>query len=186
MTFTGWVHTNGSLYLSSNSVTFQSNLTTPDSVFWQRKDANSRLNGVWINNAAGTPVRLDFDSRSHAGAAFKTRSELRFNGRLMNNSYGVKPLKLPLPAGTPAVTLVEPRNGGDNTMVQNVKMAWKADWYITVNAAVFNIADTNTMKSQFCDSTNHSPGSTSGSAWNSENMSARIRLAWLRVRLTFQ
>lgn len=152
MTFTGWVHTNGSLYLSSNSVTFQSNLTTPDSVFWQRKDANSRLNGVWINNAAGTPVLLDFDSRSHAGAAFKTRSELKFNGRLMNNSYGVKPLKLPLPAGTPAVTLVEPRSGSDNAMVQNVKMAWKSDWYITVNAAVFNIADTNTMKTQFCDS----------------------------------
>ncbi|MCA0377022.1 MAG: pilus assembly PilX N-terminal domain-containing protein [Gemmatimonadetes bacterium] len=152
MTFAGWVHTNGNLYLSSNSATFQSNITTPDSVFWQRKEQNQRLSGVWINNAAGTPVRLDFDSRSHAGATFKARSEQLFNGRLMNNSFGVKPLKLPLPAGTPAITLVEPRSAGDNAMVQSVKMAWKSDWYITVNAAVFNTLDTNTMKSVFCDS----------------------------------
>lgn len=137
MTFVGWVHTNGNLYLSSNSATFQSNLTTPDSVFWQRKDANQRLNGVRINNAAGTPVLLDFDSRSHAGAAFKTRSQQRFSGRLMSNAHGVRPLKLPLPAGMPPITLVEPRSATDNAMVQDVKMAWKADWYITVNAMAF-------------------------------------------------
>jgi hypothetical protein len=152
MTFAGWVHTNGNLYLSSGSATFQSNLTTPDSVFWQRKNISDRLNGIWINNAGGTPVRLDFDSRSHPGASFKTRSEQRFNGRLMNNSYGVRPLKLPLPTGMPPVTLVLPRSAGDNAMVQDVKMAWKSDWYVTVNARHFDIADTNVMKNTFCDS----------------------------------
>jgi hypothetical protein len=150
MTFAGWVHTNGNLYVSSNDVRFQSNITTPDSVFWRRKNSSERLNGVRINNAAGTGVLLDFDSRSHSGPAFKARSELRFNGRLMSNAHGVKPLKLPLPEGVPALTLVLPRQPGDNAMVQSVKMAWKADWYITVDANVFATADSNTMKTNLC------------------------------------
>ncbi len=135
MTFVGWVHSNSNMYISSNSVTFQSQLTTPDSVFWNRKNANDRLNGVRINNAAGVPVLLDFDSRSHAGAAFVNRSTIRFNNRLMTGASGVRPLKLPLPAGMDAYTLIEPRNGGDTEMVRDVKMAWKADWYIELDVA---------------------------------------------------
>jgi hypothetical protein len=152
MTFAGWVHTNGNLYLSSNTVTFQSQITTPDSVFWQRKDNNNRLNGVRINNAAGSGVLLDFDSRSLYGAAFVNRSQSKFNGRLMTQAHGVRPLKLPLPANTPPITLVEPRSASDGAMVQDVKMAWKADWVITVDARVFQL-DTNIQKgSAFCDS----------------------------------
>ncbi len=152
MTFAGWVHTNGNLYLSSNNSTFQSNITTPDSVIWRRKNNGERLAGVFINNAAGTPVALDFDSRSLFGAAFVARSQLRFNGRLMSEAHGVRPLKLPLPANLPPVTLVLPKQSGDDAMVQDVKMAWKADMYVTVRSSVFTIGDTNTMKSVFCDS----------------------------------
>lgn len=152
MTFSGWVHTNGNLYLSSNSATFQSNITTPDSVFWNRKDANQRLGGVAINNAAGTAVLLDFDSRSLSGPAFKTRSTQRFSGRLMSGAFGVRPLKLPLPTNMPPVTLVLPKDQNDSPMVQDVKMAWKSDLYVTVKSGVFQIADTNAMKAQFCDS----------------------------------
>jgi hypothetical protein len=152
MTFAGWVHTNGNLYIESASAAFQSQITTPDSVFWQRKDRNERLAGVTINNAAGTPVNLDFDSRSLSEPAFKTRSTTRFSGRLMTHAFGVRPLKLPLPTNMPPVTLVLPKDGGDSPMVQDVKMAWKSDWYITVKSGVFQIADTNTMKTQFCDS----------------------------------
>ncbi|HEY0931832.1 MAG TPA: hypothetical protein VGE27_18055 [Gemmatimonas sp.] len=145
MNFAGWVHTNGNLYLSSNSVTFQSNLTTPDSMFWNRKNANDRLNGVSINNNAGTAVKLDFDSRSLSGPAFKTRSEQKFNGRLMTSAHGVRPLKLPLPVNLPPVTLVLPKNGGDDPMVQDVKMAWKADWYFQINAASLASATPTTL-----------------------------------------
>lgn len=150
MVFSGWVHTNGDLYISSNSVGFQSQLTTPDSVFWNRKDSNNRLSGVTINNAAGTAVALDFDSRSLSGPAFVTRSQQKFNGRLMTAASGVRPLKLPLPANTPAVTLVLPKSGADDAISQNVKMAWKADWYVVVDASIFQTADTNTMKASFC------------------------------------
>ncbi len=98
-----------------------------------------------INNAAGTQVLLDFDSRSLSGAAFKTRSMLRFNGRLMTSAFGVRPLKL-LPVNVPPVTLVEPKNAGDSPMVQDVKMAWKSDWYVTIKTGVFDITDTMAMK----------------------------------------
>lgn len=152
MTFVGWVHTNGNLYVSSASTTYQSNITTPDSVFWNRKDSNNRLGGVRINNAAGSPMLLDFDSRSLSGAAFNTRSTLRFSGRLMSSAFGVRSLKLPLPSGMAPVTLVMPKDGTDSPMVQDVKMAWKSDWYITVKTGVFQIADTTTMKLNFCDS----------------------------------
>jgi len=135
MTFAGWVHSNASMYISSSSVTFQSQLTTPDSMFWHRKNANERLNGVRIHNAAGTAVQLDFDSRSHTGAAFVTRSTARFNNRLMTGVSGVRPLKLPLPSGMVAYTLIEPRVVGDNEMVQDVKLAWKSDWYIELDVA---------------------------------------------------
>jgi hypothetical protein len=37
MTFAGWVHTNGNLYLSSANTFFQSIITTPKNVYWQRK-----------------------------------------------------------------------------------------------------------------------------------------------------
>jgi len=142
MTFAGWVHTNGNLYLSSNTATFQSQITTPDSVFWQRKDMNQRLGGVRINNAAASAVLLDFDSRSLFGAAFVNRSQTRFSGRLMTEAHGVRPLKLPLPANTPPHVLIEPRNVADNAMVQDVKMAWKADWYMEVDAIALRAGET--------------------------------------------
>ena len=49
-----------------------------------------------INNAAGVPVKLQFDSRSVDSAAFVARSDADFDGRLMTSAYGVKPLRLPL------------------------------------------------------------------------------------------
>lgn len=152
MTFAGWVHTNGNLYLTSNSATFQSQITTPDSVFWQRKDMNQRLGGVRINNSAGSANLLDFDSRSLYGAAFVNRSQSRFSGRLMTEAHGVRPLKLPLPVNTLPIALVQPRDAADDEMVKEVKMSWKADWVVTVNARAFKNVDSLSMKASFCDS----------------------------------
>ena len=153
MVFAGWVHTNGNLYTEAASVGFLSQITTPDSIFWQRKDKNERLTGVKINNSAGTAVALDFDSRSLSGAAFVTKSQQKFNGRLMTGASGVRALKLPLPANTLPIALVQPRDPADSPIVQDVKMAWKADWYIKVNSRVFRATtDTNLMKTMFCDS----------------------------------
>jgi len=134
MTFAGWVHTNGNLYLSSSNSFFQDLITTPGNVYWERKNTSQRLNGVFINNAAGVPVALNFDSRSDpTPAAFSAKSQASFNGRLMTGAMGVTPLRLPLPTGMPATELIQPRNAGDTPAVQNVKMAWKADYHIIVD-----------------------------------------------------
>jgi hypothetical protein len=134
MTFVGWVHTNGNLYLSSDNQFFQDLITTPRSVFWQRKAYNEQRNGVWINNAAANPVRLSFDSRSQpTPAGFRAASQASFDGRLMTSAMGVTPLRLPLPVGMPPIALIQPRNAGDPPEVQNVKMAWKSDYHIVVD-----------------------------------------------------
>ncbi len=136
MTFEGWVHTNSNLYLSSNSANFESRITTPDSVIWRRKDNSSeRLAGVYINDDAGTKVKLGFDSRTYGNPAdFRARSETDFDSRLMTQAHGVSPLQLPLPLGMPAIELIRPRNhsGTDDAQTRNVKYAWKADWHIDV------------------------------------------------------
>jgi hypothetical protein len=45
-----------------------------------------------------------------------------------------------------------PREASDNAMIQDVKMAWKADMYIRIRAGLFRIGDSGTMKNRMCDS----------------------------------
>ena len=58
MTFAGWVHTNGNLYLSSDNTFFQS-LSAARRVLAAAAAAPGRS-----ITAAGVPVKLQFDSRS--------------------------------------------------------------------------------------------------------------------------
>ena len=113
---------------------FQDNVTAADSVFWRRKASSDRGNGVYINNSAGDPIALSFDSRSDPGSSFVTKSNASFDGRLMNSSSGVTPLNLPLPAGLPPTVMVDPKAGGDDAAIKNVKFAWKADLHIVAKA----------------------------------------------------
>ena len=139
MTFAGWVHTNGNLYLSSDNTFFQDLITTPRSMFWDRKAYADQRNGVWINDAGAVPVRLDFDSRSKpVPNDFRAESQDSFDGRLMTSAHGVTPLRLPLPAGMPAVELIRPRAAGDAPEVRKVKEAWLADLYVTVDLNQLN------------------------------------------------
>ncbi|MGH7676278.1 MAG: hypothetical protein ACREMV_13490, partial [Gemmatimonadales bacterium] len=69
MTFAGWVHSNGNIYLSSANAWYTERITTPNSVFHDRKDHHSILDGVYIDDAAGTDVPLLFDSRILPNAA---------------------------------------------------------------------------------------------------------------------
>jgi len=134
MTFAGWVHTNGNLYLSSDNSFYQDLITTPGSVYWDRKAYSDRRNGVWINNAGAVPVKLDFDSRSKpVPNDFRAASQASFDGRLMTSAHGVTPLRLPLPVGMPASELVAPRSAGDGADVRKVKESWLADLHITVD-----------------------------------------------------
>lgn len=135
MTFSGWVHSNRHLYMSSANANYLSQITAADSVFWSRKDDAVSLSGIKIANNAGTLVPLDFDSRSHPGATFVARSNLKFNGRLMSKVSGVRPLRLPLPVSMDPIELIRPALVGDTPDVEQVRMANKADLRIVVNVA---------------------------------------------------
>ncbi|MCC7053770.1 MAG: hypothetical protein IT355_10920 [Gemmatimonadaceae bacterium] len=135
MTFVGWVHSNRNIYLSSANADYMSQVTAADSVFWMRKDTVSRLPGVRIANASGTLMPLDFDSRSHPGAAFVAQSNTVFDGRLMSGESGVRRLQLPLPTGMDPIELIRPALVGDTPEVRGVRMANKADLRIVVNLA---------------------------------------------------
>jgi hypothetical protein len=138
MSFTGWVHSNRHLYLSSANANYFNQLTAADSVFWSRKDTPTTLAGVKIANNAGTLVSLDFDSRSHSGATFVARSNARFNGKLMSQVSGVRPLRLPLPGGMDPRELILPARFGDLPDVQQVRMANKADLRVVVDLTANN------------------------------------------------
>lgn len=135
LNFAGWVHTNGNLYLSSANQTFKSMVTTAGSVYHQRKAYNESLNGVAIFKAdTVTSTLLDFDSRSDpTPAAFSAKSASHFDSRLQTAAMGVTALRLPLPAGMPAIAMVQEQNGGDTPEVRLVKMAWKADYHLVVD-----------------------------------------------------
>lgn len=133
LTFAGWVHTNGNLYVSSNSTYYDDIVTTPNNIYHMRKDRHVTLNGVYIHDASATDVQLDFDSRSHPNFSdFRNMSNTRFDDRLKTNAYGVDTLKVPLPDGMDPVNVIERRLVADGALEIQSKMAHKADWYIEV------------------------------------------------------
>ncbi len=146
MEFAGWVHTNANLYLTPGSgtgtTTFHDLITTPDSLFWQRKNTNYREPRVFIDNASAVAQTLNFDSRSNPGQSFVSASNTLFDGRVMTGVSGVQPLKLPLPTGMPPIQLVLPRNGADDADTRAVKFSWKATAHITVDMAQLNNVNT--------------------------------------------
>ena len=134
MTFVGWVHSNGNIYLSSNNAWYKDKITTPNKVYHDRKDQHLVYNGVWIANASGTDVKLLFDSRTHpTPAAFRAESGLQFDNRLQTDAYGVDSLAMPLPAGVSAYELIVRREAGDGEQERKAKYAWKADYYIEIS-----------------------------------------------------
>jgi hypothetical protein len=133
LSFTGWVHSNKSVYLSSPAADFYSLVTAADSVVWATKDDGSVYGGVRIADGTGTLQVLDFDSRSDPGASFVAKSTTKFDGRLMSGESGVRPLRLPLPIGMQPDELIKPARLGDSPDVTAVRMANKADLRIVVD-----------------------------------------------------
>jgi hypothetical protein len=131
--FAGWVHSNGNIYLNSANQYFQDLVTTPNKVFHDRKDSHAFNNGVWIQDATATDVRLTFDSRDTPDPnTFRANSNTDFDNRLQTDAYGVDSLRVPLPTGMDAVAVIEERLLSDGTLETQAKMAHKSDWYIEV------------------------------------------------------
>ncbi|MCZ6915844.1 MAG: hypothetical protein O7I93_03620 [Gemmatimonadetes bacterium] len=152
MTFAGWVHSNGNIYLSSNNAWYQDIITTPNNVYHDKKYAHDVKNGVYIADGSGLDVQLNFDSRSHPTAdAFRAESDAQFDNRLKTNAYEVDSLKLPLPDGMDPIALLQPRLAGDTPEEQRTKFAWNADWYIEIPLNEFDEDNTD----ELCDRMNH-------------------------------
>ena len=131
--FAGSVHSNGNIFLSSNNQFFEDVVTTPNNVYHDRKDKHGVKDGVWIDDATSTDVKLNFDSRDTPDPnTFRTKSDDRFDNRLKTNAYDVDSLKVPLPDGMDAATVMEERDAGDGTLERQAKFSWKSDWYITI------------------------------------------------------
>ena len=134
MWFDGWVHSNGNIYLSSQNAWYRDLITTPNEVIHNRKDKNMSFNGVYIADAFGVDVQLDFDSRSHPNAVdFRYQSNLKFDDRLKTGAHGVDTLRVPLPAGMDPIAVKQPRLVTDDAMTRSAKFSWKADWYIEID-----------------------------------------------------
>ena len=134
MDFAGWVHSNGNIYLNSDNQYFADVITTPNNLYHDRKDAHNTKTGTWIADATATDVNLNFDSRDTPDPnTFKAKSDASFDNRLKTSAYGVDSLKVPLPDGVDPSVLIDPRNNADTPVEQEVKFAWKADWYIEVD-----------------------------------------------------
>ena len=134
MTFSGWVHANGNIYLSSNNAWYKDAITTPNEVYHDRKDNHSVYDGVYVDDAYNNEVKLLFDSRTHSDFnAFRARSDQDFDNRLKTNAYAVDSLKIPLPAGVGAEEVMRPREAGDTDEEKRAKFAWKADMYVVVD-----------------------------------------------------
>ena len=145
MTFTGRVHSNANVYISSDSALYDNYITTPDSIFHDQKHSHDWENGIWIQDASSTYQLLGaFDSRFFPDAeAFKTESCLRFDCRVQTFAFGVDSLKLPLPPGVPAIEIIRPREAGDTQLEKDAKYAWKADWYVEINVSDIGRAGDN-------------------------------------------
>ena len=134
MTFSGWVHSNGNIYLSSNNAWYKDAITTPNEMYHDRKDNHSVYDGVYIDDAYGTEVQLLFDSRTHTDwNSFRARSDQDFDNRLKTNAYEVDSLKVPLPPGVGAEEVMRPREGDDTDTEKRAKFAWKADMYAVID-----------------------------------------------------
>ena len=158
MTFSGWVHANGNIYLSSNNAWYKDRITTPNKIYHDRKDFHNVYDGVWIANASAVDVRLLFDSRTHANpAAFRAESDLQFDNRLMTDAYGVDSLALPLPPGVEAYELLLPKEASDTPQEREAKFAWRADMSVRVdltdirtNAAVCGVKEASKIGRASC------------------------------------
>ncbi len=130
----GRVHANGNMYLRANDLHFHDPVTTPGKVLRDPKLAHDGPGNVFVYNAAGSPVLLDFDSETHPDpAAFRAQSDARFDGRLKTGAYSVDSLRLPLPAGMSTRELIRPREAADGDLERATKLAWKATMYVTVD-----------------------------------------------------
>ena len=134
MTFEGWVHTNANLYLNSNNAWYKEQVTAVGEVYRDHKYKHDFRTGIYIADAAGNDVYMDFDSRTEPDPDdFRALTASYFDDRLRTGAHGVDTLRLPLPIGVSPEEIIQPRDGTDDAQERASKWAWKADLYGVVD-----------------------------------------------------
>ncbi|NCB31881.1 MAG: hypothetical protein EOM66_10805, partial [Clostridia bacterium] len=137
MSFAGWVHSNGDIYLDSQaSLTFSDSLTAAGNMFRGRLDRTQYNAGsVRVNNAAGTAVSMNIDSDS---PTWMTDSMNLWNGRVLSRSHGYPRLDAPIdPTDTPHDIIERPLptgTPGRNESTENEKFSNKACLTLRIHA----------------------------------------------------
>jgi hypothetical protein len=160
MTFAGWVHANGSIWTgpSGAGAYYEDIITTPNKYYLDAKAWHNASPDVWIDNAVGTNIVVNADSRVHTTAnAFRNWSNTRFNDRLKTDAYGVDTLRVPLPTGVDPYEVIAPRLVGDGTLERAAKFSWKADMYITVDLSRITTGTLVQESSRLCRTSTNPP-----------------------------
>ena len=144
--WSGRVHADGGIYVSTSDGHFHDYMTTPGGVFRDDFEDHMPVGGnaskpagihVFIDDASSSETELSFDSGDTPDPdAFKAKSETDFDGRLRTGAFGVDSLKLPLPEGVPPREMIRPKDVNDTQPERIMKYAWKADMYVTVDLGV--------------------------------------------------
>ena len=146
MIFGGRVHSNGNIYISSDSALYDRDLTTPNEIYHDQKHSHDWENGIWIKKSDATYALLDaFDSRFFPDPqSFKMESCSRFDCRIRTNAFDVDSLKVPLPDGMDPIEVILPRDVGDTEQVRKAKLSWRADWYVELDINTLSATGANT------------------------------------------
>ncbi len=116
MTFTGWIHSNGDLYLGSNGATLQlnSNVTTAHNIFDYRLDSAAAVNAanIYKTGAPTTVNATDFPPMNHDSVTdtnhngtpdwVESHYANAWNGGVRTQYEGITPLNVPMPTNNPA------------------------------------------------------------------------------------
>ena len=119
MTFAGWVHSNGNLYLGSNGSTLQMNskVTTAANIFDYRLDSNAAVNpaNIYKVGAPTTFNATDYPPENHDSVTDSDHNGVpdwvqnnyasAWNGGVRTEYEGITPLAIPGMAATPSAII---------------------------------------------------------------------------------
>jgi len=126
MTLSGRVHSNGDLYLGSNSgLTIESFLTAGGGIRHGRHPASGQATGagdVRIDDQNGTAQSMknaDGTWLDNNSADWMNESMSRWGGKVQDSAHGMTQLKLPLESGVDPRGIIADASGGNNDSFEN-------------------------------------------------------------------
>ena len=151
MTFNGRVHANGDMYLSNDSLKFDSQLTTAGNIYrYLKRDPGNRGSNPWIKDGAGVYQQLNFDHDYDVGFSspwpvtdWRNQATSTYGDNVQDSAMGVQEIIPPIPAAfydpnNPDISahqMIEMGQVGDTQELKDAKLYYQADLRIEDGAA---------------------------------------------------